>query len=162
MKQGGEHKAHTSAAIQVAAELEPGINRQIIARIRDHEVYMDVRKARGGDDAAPTPPEYLVASIGGCIINTIGIMAGEKNAALKNLRVSIDGLIDPSLAMGQDSDNRAGFIHLNATISMDSDLPADQQNRFIDEFGRRCPLCDTIMNETILQTCFLFRNDNMG
>jgi hypothetical protein len=130
----------------------------------DFDASKKVRKSREKFDSRPTCglPQYFSKNVhqhrqGLRYPIDDRILAGEKNAALKNIRVSIDGLLDPSLAMGQDSDNRAGFIHLNANISMDSDLPADQQNRFIDEFGRRCPLCDTIMNETILQTCFLFQ-----
>ena len=142
--------------IQVKTEIVPGINRQIIANIRDHEVIMDIRKARGGDDMAPSPPEYLVVALGGCIINMIRLLAFEKNTALENLSVAIEGLIDPSLAMGLASDNRAGFIQMNATIAMDIDLSPAERDRFIDEFNRRCPLCDTLLNGTELKRRFTF------
>jgi uncharacterized OsmC-like protein len=155
-----EENATAVGAIQVVADIVPGINRQIIARIRGHEVIMDVRKERGGDDTAPAPPEYLAISLGGCMINLIRLMAVEKNAALTNLRVTIDGLIDPSLAMGLTSDNRAGFIQMNAKITMDIDLSSEAQDCFIDEFNRRCPLCDTIGNGTLLQSRFLFQPVN--
>ncbi|MEJ2642048.1 MAG: OsmC family protein [Desulfosarcinaceae bacterium] len=82
--------------IQVVAKIVPGINRQITAKIRGHEVIMDVRKARGGDDTAPTPPEYLTVALGGCILSLIRLMAVEKNATLENLAVTVEGLIDPS------------------------------------------------------------------
>jgi putative redox protein len=142
--------------IQVVAKIVPGINRQITANIRGHEVIMDVRKARGGDDTAPTPPEYLTVALGGCILNLIRLMAVEKNATLENLAVTVEGLIDPSLAMGLASDNRAGFRQMNATIAMDIDLPSVERDRFIDEFNRRCPLCDTLLNGTDLNRRFTF------
>jgi putative redox protein len=142
--------------IQVVAKIVPGINRQITANIRGHEVIMDVRKARGGDDTAPTPPEYLTVALGGCILNLIRLMAVEKNATLENLAVTVEGLIDPSLAMGLASDNRAGFRQMNATIAMDIDLPSVERDRFIDEFNRRCPLCDTLLNGTDLKRRFTF------
>jgi uncharacterized OsmC-like protein len=142
--------------IQVVAKIVPGINRQITAKIRGHEVIMDVRKARGGDDTAPTPPEYLTVALGGCILSLIRLMAVEKNATLENLAVTVEGLIDPSLAMGLASDNRAGFRQMNATIAMDIDLPSVERDRFIDEFNRRCPLCDTLLNGTDLKRRFTF------
>jgi uncharacterized OsmC-like protein len=160
MNRKQEENATATGAIQVVADIVPGLNRQIIANIRGHEVIMDVRKERGGDDMAPAPPEYLAVSLGGCMINLIRLMANEKKAALNNLRVTIEGLIDPSLAMGLMSDNRAGFIQMNATIAMDIDLSPDERDRFIDEFNRRCPLCDTIGNGTILQSRFLFQPVN--
>jgi putative redox protein len=142
--------------IQVVAKMVPGRNRQIIAHIRDHEVIMDVRKARGGDDTAPTPPEYLTVALGGCMLNMIRLMAVEKNVRLENLAVTVEGLIDPSMAMGLASDNRAGFMQMNATVAMDFDLPSAQRDRFIAEFNRRCPLCDTLMNGTYLKREFVF------
>lgn len=152
-----EENKSASGAIRVVADIVPGKNRQIIASIRDHEVSMDVRKERGGDDTAPAPPEYLAVALGGCMINLIRLMAVEKDTKLDNLRVTIEGWIDPSLAMGLASDHRAGFMQMDATIAMDIDLSPDEQDRFIDEFNRRCPLCDTVMKGTPLHSRFLFR-----
>lgn len=157
-----EANKSAAGAIQVVAEITPGRNRQIVANIRDHEVIMDIRKKRGGDDMAPAPPEYLVAALGGCMINLIRRMAVEKNTAMNHLRVTVEGVIDPSLAMGLVSDDRAGFKQMKATIAMDTNLSSDEQDRFIDEFNRRCPLCDTVVNRTPLQSQFLFFERGKG
>jgi putative redox protein len=156
MENGEEENKAATGGIQVVAEMVPGINRRIIAHIRDHEVIMDIRKARGGDDTAPAPPEYLAVALGGCMLNLIRLMAVETHTACENLTVTVEGLIDPSLAMGLASDNRAGFMQMNVTIAMDTDLPSAERDRFIAEFKRRCPLCDTLLNGTDLKQKFLF------
>jgi uncharacterized OsmC-like protein len=56
-------------AITVTTRLQPGPNRQIIAKVRDHEICMDIRKEWGGDNAGPTPPECMLIGLGGCIIS---------------------------------------------------------------------------------------------
>ncbi len=36
-------------------------------KIREHDLVVDLPTEKGGDDAAPTPPEYLIASLGSCV-----------------------------------------------------------------------------------------------
>jgi uncharacterized OsmC-like protein len=152
------HLQHPMEAIRIATEVVSGPNRQIIARVRGHEVIMDVRKERGGDDAAPTPPEYLALSLGGCMINLIRIIAAEKKVLLGDVRARITGSVDPSRAMGRLSKNRAGFLALSATLLIESDLPTADQDRFRQELLERCVLCDTIENDTELNCSISFHS----
>jgi len=43
--------------IHIRTTLTAGPNRRVVAKVRDHQILMDVSKARGGEDAGPTPPE---------------------------------------------------------------------------------------------------------
>ncbi|MDR3629441.1 MAG: OsmC family protein [Desulfocapsaceae bacterium] len=137
--------------INISTTLAAGTNRRIIAATRGHELVMDVRKERGGDDAGPTPPECLVIALGGCIFNICRILAAEKQIELKDLRLSIDGDIDPSRAFGLDTDARAGFSKLSVQIAFFSELSESEKEEFRQELLKRCPLCDTICNPTPLQ-----------
>jgi uncharacterized OsmC-like protein len=40
--------------------------RKFKATVRDHEIWTDVPKEKGGDNAGPTPSELFIASIGCC------------------------------------------------------------------------------------------------
>ena len=84
--------------IRISTELTAGDNRRIIASTRGHEILMDIRKERGGDDAGPTPPECMAMALGGCIFNICRFLAMEKQVELKDLRISISGDADPSRA----------------------------------------------------------------
>lgn len=83
-------------------------------------------------------------------------VSSEKKANLKDLRVTISGTVDPSTAMGLESDNRAGFLAMEAKIELESDLSPDDQDRFEKELLERCVLCDTIKNPTDLKCAIAF------
>jgi putative redox protein len=147
---GGE----TMEPIPIKATLQLGQNRRIVATARSHEIVMDIRKDRGGDDAGPTPPEFLAMGLGGCVMNICRIMAAERQFELQDLRVSVTGDIDPSRAFGLATDNRAGFSHLFLEVAFNASLSTGEKDEFRQEFERRCPLCDTIGNPTPLKINF--------
>jgi putative redox protein len=140
--------------IHVSATVVAGANRRMLAKMRDHEILMDVRQERGGDNAGPTPPECLATALGGCILNLCRILAMQKGIVLENLRVTVDGDIDPSKAFGLNTDARAGFSHLSVRLEAASTLAAAEQEEFRRELLDRCPLCDTIANPVPLQVLF--------
>jgi putative redox protein len=140
--------------IHISTTLAAGTNRQIIATTRGHEILIDIRKERGGDDAGPTPPEYLAIALGGCIFNICRILAMEKQIELKDLHLSITGDADPSRAFGLATDTRAGFSQLSVQVEFSSELLESEKEEFRQELLERCPLCDTISNPTPLQIRF--------
>jgi len=137
--------------IPVKATVRAGENRRMVAKVREHEIVMDLREERGGDNAGPSPPECLALSIGGCVVNIARIMADQKRIKLTNLTAEVSGAIDPSRAMGLDSPNRAGFLEMEIHVGFDSDLAAKDREAFHQELRQRCALCDTILNPTPLK-----------
>ena len=140
--------------IHISTLLVGGANRRILARVRDHEILMDVRKERGGDDAGPTPPECLAMALGGCVLNMCRVLAMQKRIELDDFRVSVAGDIDPSRAFGFSKDGRAGFSHLSVRVEASSKLSDTEKEQFRRELFDRCPLCDTIGNAVPLQVVF--------
>jgi putative redox protein len=136
--------------IHISTTLSAGANRGIIATTRGHEILMDIRKERGGDDAGPTPPECLAMALGGCIFNICRFLAMEKQVELKDLRISIAGDADPSRAFGLATNARAGFLQLSVQVEFSSGLLESEKEQFCQELLERCPLCDTISNPTPL------------
>ena len=82
-------------------------------------------------------------------------MAAEKQIELLNLQVSITGDIDPSRAFGLKTDNRAGFSQLVLAVAFSSTMSVEEKEAFCQELERRCPLCDTIANQTPCTLKFL-------
>jgi putative redox protein len=154
MKKDKNTSAEKMEQIQVAAILTAGPNRQIVAKARDKEIIMDIRKEWGGDDAGPTPGEFLVIALGGCIFNICRILATQKQIILEHLQLSVSGDIDPSRAFGMETDARAGFSHLSVQVKFSSELTDSEKAEFHQELLLRCPLCDTIINPTPLQIVF--------
>jgi putative redox protein len=138
------------AAIRISATLAAGPNRRIIAKARKHEIQMDVRKERGGDDTGPTPPECLAMALGGCVMNLARLIAREKQIPLDGLNMSISGDIDPSRAFGLNGSSRAGFSDLSIAMELSPELSDSDREQLRQELLIRCPLCDTIENPTPL------------
>ena len=136
--------------IEITTTLTPGTNRQILATARGHQILLDVRKERGGDDSAPTPPEYMAMALGGCVMNLARIIAAEHGIDISNLKMTVSGGIDPSRFMGARKETRAGFSYLTVHLDLQAALSDQEKETFYTELQERCPLCDTIANPTPL------------
>ncbi|MDR3554779.1 MAG: OsmC family protein [Syntrophobacteraceae bacterium] len=154
MRGNEDKKQEKLAPINISTTITAGPNRRMIARARDHQIVLDVRKERGGEDAGPTPPECLAMALGGCIVNMCRVLAMQKGIVLEDLRVTVSGEIDPSKAFGICADARAGFSHLSARVETGSRLSEAEMAEFSRELRDRCPLCDTINSPTPLEVIF--------
>ncbi len=54
----------------------------------------------GGDNAAPTPMEYVVAALNGCLAVVVEMVAGEQDFRLEGLEIEAEGLIDQAGPFG--------------------------------------------------------------
>ena len=144
----------TIETIEVKTTARPGKNRRIVARAREHEIVMDMKKEMMGDDTGPTPPELMAMALAGCMVNIARIMAEQKGTKLNDLQVVVSGPIDPSKAMGMQSPNPTGFKGLTVEVAFGTDLSQADQKAFKKELMERCALCDTIANSTPMDIHF--------
>lgn len=107
-------------------------NRIVECRVRNHVVHVDQPKEFGADDTAPTPPEMLAISFGSCVVSTIQFIAMQRNIDVRNIRVSVEGAIDFSKAMGISDKERAGFGDLKVRIGFDSNLAPTEKAAFLE------------------------------
>lgn len=119
--------------------------------IRGHKIFVDQPIQSGGEDAGPTPLEYLFVSLAGCIGTIAKITANQRRLKIDNLKVKIEGDLDLDILMGKSKDNRAGFNKIVAEVSFDSDMTIEQKRNFIKEVDERCPISDNIMNLTSVE-----------
>ena len=59
------------------------------AKIRDHFVVLDTLKVDGGDDNGPTPVEYLLTAIGGCVAMTLRMYADRRKWDVGKISVHV-------------------------------------------------------------------------
>lgn len=132
--------------IEVTAAM--GGTAMIMADIRGHKVVIDQPHAAGGTDEGPTPLEYFLFSLAGCIESIARIAATQRKLELRSMEVVVSAELNPMGLLGKATDDRVGFQTIDVKATMDADLTDDEKTAFLDEVCERCPLHDNIRLNT--------------
>ena len=109
------------------------------AKIRNHYVVTDVPFSDGGEDTAPTPVEYLLTAIGGCVAITLRMYAVRRSWDVGEITVNVFQLKDE-----QGS-------YLKEEISFENDITEDQRKRLL-VFAGKCPVARMVKGETRIES----------
>jgi putative redox protein len=118
------------------------------SRVRNHHLIIDQTKAGGGEDAGPTPLEYLLLSLAGCIGAIGRIIANQRRLPLRSTEIRVIGEIDTDTLMGKPSENRAGFSSITAIVKVDADMSQEEKEKFLHDIDSRCPISDNLKTIT--------------
>ena len=108
------------------------------AKIRGHFVVTDVPIPDGGEDTAPTPVEYLLTAIGGCVAITLRMYAARRSWDVGEITVNVFQLKDEQ-----------GY-YLSEEISFENDITEDQRKRLL-VFAGKCPVARMVKGETRIE-----------
>jgi len=109
------------------------------AKIRNHFVVTDVPVSEGGADTAPTPVEYLLTAIGGCVAVTLRMYAAGRNWDVGEITVNVFQLKDENGA------------YLTEEISFEKEITEDQRKRLL-VFASKCPVAKMIKEGTRIES----------
>ena len=109
------------------------------AKVRNHFVITDVPISDGGEDTAPTPVEYLLTAIGGCVAITLRMYAARRSWDVGEITVNVFQLKDE-----QGS-------YLREEISFENDITEDQRKRLL-VFAGKCPVARMVKGETRIES----------
>ncbi|MBR9882772.1 MAG: OsmC family protein [Oceanospirillales bacterium] len=140
-------------SISVTAQL--GAAYTIEADIRGHRAIIDQPQSGGGSDLGPSPLELFLFSLAGCIGSIARIAATQQRIALRGMRISVEGDLNPAGLLGKPSEDRVGFQSITIAAEIDADLSDEAKLKFLDEVCARCPLHDNIHYETALSHAML-------
>jgi putative redox protein len=108
-------------------------------KIRDHFVITDTTIAKGGLDSGPTPVEYLLIAIGGCVSITLRMYAARRNWDVGEIKVHVFQLKDENGA------------YLREEISFEKEITEDQRKRLL-VFAAKCPVAKMVKGETRIES----------
>lgn len=113
---------------------------------RSHEVKVDEPAELGGNDAGPTPYEYLLAALGSCTSITIQMYAQRKAYPLEGVEVTLShGRVH--VRDCADCETEDGFItEIHREVRLKGDLTEEQRSRLF-EIAARCPVHKTLTHE---------------
>lgn len=128
----------------VAVSAVMGEGWAIRADIRDHQMVIDQPKGSGGTDEGPSPLEYFLFSLAGCVGSIGRIAAHQQRIELRAMEINVEADLNPEGLMGKEIDERVGFQTVRITAKIDADLDQAQKEAFLDAVCERCPLHDNI------------------
>ena len=109
------------------------------AKIRNHFVVTDVPVSEGGADTAPTPVEYLLTAIGGCVAVTLRMYAAGRNWDVGEITVNVFQLKDENGA------------YLTEEISFEKEITEHQRKRLL-VFAGKCPVAKMVKEGTRIES----------
>ncbi|MBY9018653.1 MAG: OsmC family protein [Candidatus Lokiarchaeota archaeon] len=111
-------------------------------RIFDN-ILIDEPSSFHGTDLGPSPVEYLLIGIGGCLSSTLVYCLRKRNIEIDDLEIVIDGELKhapPSLNL------RLKHIHVEFNFFLKENTNEVVLNNCIDEFTKYCPVYDPVLN----------------
>ncbi|QTE22661.1 OsmC family protein [Polaribacter cellanae] len=105
------------------------------AKMRNHFAVIDEPVNAGGDDNGPTPVEYLLTAIGGCVSITLRMYAERKGWDVGEITVNVSQIKDEKGS------------HLSEEISFSKEIDEDQRKRLLVIAGK-CPVAKMVKGET--------------
>ncbi len=113
------------------------------------DLIIDEPESMSGADAGPSPVQVLLMALAGCLNGTGHVVARERGIELQGMKITIAGELNPAVFMGATTEGRAGFQHIDVTITADAPEATEKELRaWIAETERRCPVTDNLRAET--------------
>jgi putative redox protein len=104
-----------------------------------HELVCDEHQEQGGQDAGPTPFEYLLGGLAACTAITLRMYAQRKGWEL--------GAVDVSLVLRKGRDTR----HIERRVTISAPLSEEQRNR-LAEICEKTPVTLAVRDGTAINT----------
>lgn len=121
-----------------------------VVEARDFSFSVDEPTDIGGTNAGPTPVEYLLGALAGCL-NVVGHqVAEEQDLTIRTIEIDLAGTIDPRKFLGESDEPRPGYQEVDVSISVDTDADDEELDAWLETVEERCPVSDNIANATPL------------
>lgn len=96
------------------------------------------------------PVEYLLGSVAACVNSTGTMVARDMDLDIESLDITVEGSVDYARYHGDVTDTRPGLQALTITVDISADAAQETIEHWLEDVKRRCPITDTIANETPL------------
>lgn len=118
-------------------------NQRSRGRARGHEFECDEPSERGGTDVAPTPLEYMLASLGFCQEVMIARNAALRDLRLEDVHIGVRGYFDRRGGRVEGIENR-GFEEIRLDIKVRSPENAKTITDLMRTVDRECYALNTL------------------
>jgi uncharacterized OsmC-like protein len=99
-----------------------------------------------GSDQGPTPVEYLLVGLAGCITAGIGNIAAARGVTLTRVRSTVEGDIDLNGVLGLDPTVRNGFKGIRARFEIEGEGDTEELRKVVERSVARSAVFDVLTN----------------
>jgi putative redox protein len=110
---------------------------------RTHGLIADEPVSFGGTDRGPTPYEYLLSALGGCMAMTLRVYADRKGWPLEGVEVRLRTARSHEKDCEQCETEKVGITTIERTIQFAGVLTEEQRVRLL-QIADRCPVKQTL------------------
>jgi uncharacterized OsmC-like protein len=99
-----------------------------------------------GEDAGPTPVEYLLHALSACLTAGIANIAAARGVALQSVNCRMVGDIDLQGILGISDKVRNGFQAIRAEVALEGDAPPETLRKIVAQAVARSAVFDVLAN----------------
>ena len=107
---------------------------------------VDHPKVLVGSDQGPTPVEYLLHALAGCLTAGLANIAAARGIELTEVSSTVEGDIDLNGILGLDPAVRNGFSGIRVTFDVKGDAPAEKLESLVEQSRARSAVFDVLTN----------------
>ncbi|MDC3423423.1 OsmC family protein [Aquibacillus sp. 3ASR75-11] len=122
-------------------------NFQTEHKVREFSFKVDEPEKIGGDNLAPTPLEYVLGSLNGCLLVVIKLVAEETGFHFQDIDIASKGWVDKRGLKGEPVSPY--YQRVDNTIMILSDESEDRFNQLKELVLKRCPLYNLIKDANV-------------
>ena len=98
------------------------------------------------------PVEAVLCALGACKCIVARCFAKPHGVNLKDIKIELEGDLDPDGFMGKNKDAKIGFSEIRSKIYIKSNSPKEKIEEFVQFIDKTCPVADTLTNSPKLVT----------
>ena len=99
-------------------------------------------------DKGPTPVEYVLVGLGGCLTAGVAAVAQQRQIQLRSVKATLSADMDLHGILGADPDVRNGFSGVSVSYQIDADATPDEIRAIVAQSQKRSAVFDVVTNPT--------------
>jgi uncharacterized OsmC-like protein len=112
----------------------------------DYEYDADHPAVLVGNDQAPTPVEFVLHALAGCLTAGLANIAAARGITLTEVTSSVEGDIDLLGIFGLSSSARNGYERIRVRFEVKGDAPAETLRALVEQSRARSAVFDIVTN----------------
>jgi uncharacterized OsmC-like protein len=102
------------------------------------------------EDNGPTPVEYLLVGLAGCLTAGIASVAQNRGIQLHSVKATVSGDMDLAGILGIDRDVRNGYQGIEVSFDVDADATPEAIEAVVAQSVKRSAVYDALANPTAI------------